>query len=86
MLRGFPLSTTVYQFAYLFDPVIASEDPIMNALSQSVQTLGSHIYAVLKQSCSIKEDDSNISVFSFTSKVKTHDEVMELLIQAEKKM
>lgn len=85
-LRGHPLSTTVYKFAYLYDPRIVAEDPVMGALTESINTLGKHIYEVVKQSCSIKEDDISISIFSFSNRSKTHDEVVELLLQAEKKV
>ena len=85
-LKGSPLSTTLYKFAYLYDPLITAEDILMNALTQSIQTLGNHIYDIMKQSCSVKEDDVNISIFSFSKQTKTHDEVVDLIIQAEKKV
>lgn len=48
VLKGFPLSTTVYKFAYLYDETITSEDIIMGALTRSVETLGQHIYKIVK--------------------------------------
>lgn len=47
--------------------------------------MGSYICDIVKQSGTIKEDDVTISGFSFSNKSKNHDEVIELLLQAEKK-
>jgi hypothetical protein len=58
---------------------------LFSALIESINALGSHIYDIAKHASTIKEDDVTISGFSFTTKCKTHDEVSELLLQAEKK-
>jgi len=56
----------------------------MEALVESINSLGMYIYELHKTSCSLKEDDLNISTFAFRKIVKSHDEVSELFLKAEK--
>ena len=58
----------------------------MTALVESIHSLGTHIYEIHKDACTVKEDDLSFSTFSFKLCPKSHDEALDLLIKAEKEI
>lgn len=85
ILQGQPLSSTIYSFSYLYSRQIYQDSYIFTALLESINCLGSYFYELIKQAGSVKEDDVTIPGFSFSRLSKSHDEVAELILQAEKK-
>lgn len=83
--RTQPLGSTIYTFSYLYDRGITIDSYLFTALIESVHSLGAHIFETAKSAGQIKEDDVSISGFSFSRHLKSHEEVSELLLQAEKK-
>jgi hypothetical protein len=59
---------------------------LLTPLVESIHTLGTHIYDLHKESCSVKEDDLSFSTFSFKEQVKSHEEVSTLFLAAEKEL
>lgn len=85
ILKSEPYSTSIYTFAYLFDRNLTKKSQLFTALIESIHGFGTHVFELTKLSGSIKEDDINLSGFSFSKHVKSHDEICELLLQAQKK-
>lgn len=85
IIQGQPLASTIYTFAYLYDRKICQDSYLFTALIESIHSLGSYFFELIKQAGTIKEDDVTIPGFSFSRFLKTHDEVSELILQAEKK-
>ncbi len=58
----------------------------MTPLVESINTLGSYIFDIHKESCSVKEDDLSFSTFSFRKDIKTTDQAIELFLKSEKEL
>jgi hypothetical protein len=55
-------------------------------LVESINTLGTYIFEIHKESCSVKEDDLSFSTFSFRKDIKTTDQAIELFLKSEKEL
>jgi hypothetical protein len=53
----------------------------INSLGNYLDYKGSYIYELHKEACSIKDDDLGLSTFSYSTNLKTHDEVAQLLLK-----
>lgn len=58
----------------------------MTPLVESVNTLGTYIYEIHKESCSVKEDDLSFSTLSFRKDIKTTDQVIDIFLKSEKEL
>ena len=58
----------------------------MKPLVHSINCFGTYIYELVKGSCSVKEDDINLSSFSFDKDHESNQNIIDMLLQAEKKL
>lgn len=58
----------------------------MAPLVESINTLGTYIYEIHKDSCSVKEDDLSFSSLSYRRDIKTTDQVIEIFLKSEKEV
>lgn len=70
----------------MYDEQLWRDSVIIGALVESINSFGMYVYELHKNASSMKEDDLNISTFAFRKVVKSHDEVSELLLKAEKEV
>jgi hypothetical protein len=49
-------------------------------LIESINSLGTHIYDLMRQAGTFKEDDITLPTFSFSSKSKPHQEIIEQIL------
>jgi hypothetical protein len=67
-------------FAYLYDRKIWVDSYLFNVLIESINCLGSHIYDLMKQAGTFKEDDITLPTFSFSIRSKSHNEIIEQIL------
>lgn len=54
----------------------------MQPLVHSVNCFGAYLYELVKSSCSVKEDDINLSSFSFDKNHESNQNIIDMLLQA----
>lgn len=73
-LSNQPIAVSVYQLPYLYDRDMCKETPLIQALVESVVTMGAYCLEVIRNGCSVRDDDINFSQLSFpTDRSTLHD-------------